>query len=118
MSRHELDVTSLMFGLVFAVLGGSFLVAEANDADVDLTWLLSATLLAVGAVAVTVGVARAVRQRPAPAEDPDGAGDGAGPGAGGDRMVDEIRKAKELLDSGAITDAEFQEMKAKILGRA
>ncbi len=47
-----------------------------------------------------------------------GAGDGAGPGAGGDRMVDEIRKAKELLDSGAITDAEFQEMKAKILGRA
>lgn len=47
-----------------------------------------------------------------------GAGDGAGSGAGGDRMVDEIRKAKELLDSGAITDAEFQEMKAKILGRA
>ena len=65
MSRHELDVTSLMFGLVFVLLGGSFLVAEANDADVDLTWLLSATLLAVGAVAVTVGVTRAVRQRPA-----------------------------------------------------
>lgn len=47
-----------------------------------------------------------------------GAGDGAGPGAGSDRMVDEIRKAKDLLDSGAINDAEFQEMKAKILGRA
>ncbi|WP_068874568.1 MULTISPECIES: SHOCT domain-containing protein [unclassified Phenylobacterium] len=47
-----------------------------------------------------------------------GAGDGAGPGGGGDRMVDEIRKAKDLLDSGAINDAEFQEMKAKILGRA
>ncbi|OHB30866.1 MAG: hypothetical protein A2790_09360 [Phenylobacterium sp. RIFCSPHIGHO2_01_FULL_69_31] len=47
-----------------------------------------------------------------------GAGDGAGPGPGGDRMVDEIRKAKDLLDAGAINDAEFQEMKAKILGRA
>lgn len=47
-----------------------------------------------------------------------GAGDGTGGGASGDRMVEEIRKAKELLDSGAVSDAEFQEMKAKILGRA
>lgn len=39
-------------------------------------------------------------------------------GGHSDRMVEEIRKAKELLDSGAISDAEFQEMKAKILGRA
>ncbi|TAJ68651.1 MAG: hypothetical protein EPO51_27065 [Phenylobacterium sp.] len=46
-----------------------------------------------------------------------GGGDGTG-GAGADRMVEEIRKAKELLDSGAVSDAEFQEMKAKILGRA
>jgi hypothetical protein len=47
-----------------------------------------------------------------------GGGDGVGGGAGADRMVEEIRKAKELLDSGAVSDAEFQEMKAKILGRA
>ncbi|WP_296597466.1 SHOCT domain-containing protein [Phenylobacterium sp.] len=47
-----------------------------------------------------------------------GAGEAAGSGAQGERMVDEIRKAKELLDAGAISDAEFQEMKAKILGRA
>ena len=46
-----------------------------------------------------------------------GAMDRAG-GVSGDRMVEEIRKAKELLDSGAVSDAEFQEMKAKILGRA
>ncbi|TAL34689.1 MAG: hypothetical protein EPN98_08550 [Phenylobacterium sp.] len=45
-----------------------------------------------------------------------GSADGAGSG-GGDRMVEEIRKAKELLDAGAISDTEFQEMKAKILGR-
>jgi glutamate-1-semialdehyde aminotransferase len=47
-----------------------------------------------------------------------GGGDGVGASGGGDRMVEEIRKAKELLDSGAVSDAEFQEMKAKILGRA
>ena len=44
-----------------------------------------------------------------------------GAGFGGDapdRMVEEIRKAKALFDDGAISDAEFQEMKAKILGRA
>jgi hypothetical protein len=39
-------------------------------------------------------------------------------GEGGERIVDEIRKAKELLDAGAVSDAEFQEMKARILGRA
>lgn len=45
---------------------------------------------------------------------------GSGGDAGGQtsRMVDEIQRAKDLLDSGAISDAEFQEMKAKILGRA
>lgn len=46
-----------------------------------------------------------------------GGGDGAG-GGSGERMVEEIAKAKALLDAGAVSDAEFQEMKAKILGRA
>lgn len=46
-----------------------------------------------------------------------GSAEGAGRGISGDRMVEEIRKAKDLLDSGAVSDAEFQEMKAKILGR-
>lgn len=39
-------------------------------------------------------------------------------GQGGNRMLDEITKAKALLDSGAISDAEFHEMKAKILAAA
>lgn len=45
-------------------------------------------------------------------------GMGAGSGAAPDQMVEEIKKAKALLDDGAISDTEFQEMKAKILGRA
>jgi Short C-terminal domain len=45
--------------------------------------------------------------------------DGGLAGSGGtERMVAEIERAKGLLDQGAISDAEFQEMKAKILGRA
>jgi hypothetical protein len=47
-----------------------------------------------------------------------GSGEGGAGGSGGQRMVEEIEKAKALLDAGAISDAEFQEMKAKILGRA
>jgi hypothetical protein len=43
---------------------------------------------------------------------------GVGGGGGTERMVAEIERAKDLLDQGAISDAEFQEMKAKILGRA
>ncbi|OJY64306.1 MAG: hypothetical protein BGP16_00555 [Sphingobium sp. 66-54] len=42
----------------------------------------------------------------------------ASQGAGGNRMLEEITKAKALLDAGAISDAEFQEMKAKILAAA
>lgn len=33
----------------------------------------------------------------------------------GNRMMDEIQRAKKLLDDGIISDAEFQEMKSKIL---
>lgn len=38
--------------------------------------------------------------------------------APGNRMLEEIQKAKALFDSGAVSDAEFQEMKAKILASA
>lgn len=43
---------------------------------------------------------------------------GEGKGAPSNRMLEEIQKAKELLDMGAVSDAEFQAMKAKILAGA
>ena len=49
-----------------------------------------------------------VNNAPAPSENK----------SGGNRMLEEIQKAKELLDSGAVSDAEFQEMKSKILAGA
>lgn len=36
----------------------------------------------------------------------------------GNRMLNEIQEAKKLLDAGVISDAEFQEMKSKILAAA
>lgn len=45
---------------------------------------------------------------------PHGAG-AATAAPAGSRVLAEIEKAKALLDAGVITDAEFQEMKAKIL---
>ena len=36
----------------------------------------------------------------------------------GNRMLDEITQAKALLDAGTVSDAEFNEMKAKILAAA
>jgi hypothetical protein len=38
--------------------------------------------------------------------------------SGGSRMLAEIQDAKKLLDNGTISDAEFQEMKSKILASA
>ncbi|MDP3173739.1 MAG: SHOCT domain-containing protein [Phenylobacterium sp.] len=43
---------------------------------------------------------------------------GSGGERGGGEMADEIAKAKVLFDQGAVSDSEFQEMKAKILARS
>jgi hypothetical protein len=44
-------------------------------------------------------------------------GDAAAGGSGVDASLDEITKAKQMLESGVISDAEFSEIKAKILSR-
>lgn len=44
-------------------------------------------------------------------------GQGAAAGSGGASMMEQIAEAKALLTSGAITDAEFEELKARLLSR-
>ena len=45
-----------------------------------------------------------------------GTGTGAGAGAGG--PVDDLQRLAALRDSGTITDAEFEQMKARVVGGA
>jgi hypothetical protein len=59
---------------------------------------------AAGGVVVHTGAPAAAPARTPPAAAPEG-----------NRMVQAIQQAKQLLDSGVISDAEFQEMKSKIL---
>ena len=78
---------------------------------------------AVGAVAVTAGKAganaaaadAAPPEQPAPAQQaaPEAAAETAAPGA--DQNMQELTKLKELLDSGVLTQAEFDAQKQKIL---
>jgi hypothetical protein len=44
-------------------------------------------------------------------------GGAAAGGSGADTSLNEIQKAKQMLESGVISDAEFSEIKAKILSR-
>jgi hypothetical protein len=39
------------------------------------------------------------------------------PATGGVSIIEELEKAKRLFDSGAISDAEYQELKSKLLNR-
>ena len=61
MRRHELDVLSLVAGLVFVVVAVSHLVTQATDADLDGRWIAPLVLIALG-VAGLVGALRSGRR--------------------------------------------------------
>ena len=48
MRRHELDLVSLVAGLLFVVAGAAFLVGEATDLRVDPAWVLPVVLVGLG----------------------------------------------------------------------
>jgi len=62
-SRPEIDVTSLVVGAVLSAVAVTHLVGEARDADVDLAWIAASSLVALGAVAVVLGLLRTARRR-------------------------------------------------------
>ena len=67
MKRHDFDLISFLFGLVFAGIGGAWLVTE-ESLNPDLTeWFWPLVLIAGGAIvlASTIGS----RRRPPTAED-------------------------------------------------
>jgi predicted YcjX-like family ATPase len=63
MKRHPLDPFSLVFGIMFAGLGGLLLNTEIDVADFSGRWLLPLPLLFVGFLFVAFGLNRLRRSR-------------------------------------------------------
>jgi hypothetical protein len=73
MKRHPLDPYSLVFGIMFATLGGLLLNTQLDVADFSGRWLLSLPLFFVGLLFAAFGLNRVRKQREAdpPVEDRD-----------------------------------------------
>ena len=82
MRRHELDVFSLVTGLVFVAVAAGHLLDESSQLDFDGRWVVPLVMVAIG-VAGLAGLVRGREGRPA--DDPTAAapanrpGDGTGP---------------------------------------
>ena len=60
MRRHELDVTSLLAGLIFVAVAGAYLLGERTGHRVGVGWVLPLALVAVGFAALAGGLSRAL----------------------------------------------------------
>ena len=70
MRRHDLDLTSLICGVVFLLVAGTHLVAASSGEEINLAWLFPVLLVGLG----VAGLAGALRSGnrpddPAPVED-------------------------------------------------
>ncbi|MDP9234109.1 MAG: hypothetical protein M3P01_06105 [Actinomycetota bacterium] len=58
MKRHSIDPVSLVFGLLLAGIGITFLVARVDIANSNLRWVWPLPLLALGALMIALGARR------------------------------------------------------------
>ena len=83
MRRHELDLTSLLAGLVLLAFAGAYLLGQASGHPIDARWTLPLVLVALGLVGLASGVARALsRTGAAPSAESGGHDHAAGEGVG------------------------------------
>ena len=70
MRRHELDVFSLVAGLVFAAVAVAHLVAAGSTHELDAGWVVPVVMVLIG-VASLAGLVKGREPRPAeqPADD-------------------------------------------------
>jgi hypothetical protein len=57
-SRHEIDVVSLVSGLVFAAVAGAYAIVRATHASFDAHWVFPSLFIGLGLVLGTVAVRR------------------------------------------------------------
>jgi hypothetical protein len=69
--RHDLDVVSLLAGLVFVTLGGTGLLQSADVIGTGLAWPLIGAVAAVGVTGLVVTLGRLVGSPDAPATEAD-----------------------------------------------
>ncbi len=77
MRRHELDLTSLVTGLVFLAIAAAYLVAEFTDRDISAGWVLPLGLIGLGLAGLTGSLRRGLRSDAAPVTQPPAAVDDA-----------------------------------------
>ena len=81
MRRHELDLLSLVTGLVFVAIAVAYLVAEYAGRDVSAGWVLPLALIGLGLAGLTGSLRRGLRADPdQPVPIPP-----SGPGTDGNR---------------------------------
>ena len=56
MRKHRLDPFSLVFGATFASIGGLFLFARTDVADLHLKWIWPLPLIVLGALIIALSV--------------------------------------------------------------
>ena len=71
MNRHDLDLTSLVAGVIFVAVGGMFLVDLVVDIALDPRWLAPLLLIGIGLASLLSAVPIGCTSPCAPA-DPDG----------------------------------------------
>ena len=63
MIRHRMDAVSLVTGLVFAAVAGTYLLAAQAAVDVDARWVLPMAMIGLGLGGVAGAISTARRQR-------------------------------------------------------
>jgi len=56
--RHPVDVFSLVFGAVFALLGVTFLLSRVDYAKLHLEWIWPIPLIAMGTLIIALALRR------------------------------------------------------------
>ena len=68
MSRHDIDLTSLLTGLVFLTVGVAYLFDATGSIDLQVRWVVPLTLIGLGVAGLAGALLRVRQDRPAAAE--------------------------------------------------